>query len=835
MKEIVYENEHLLPGNIGKLLVVLAFVSALCSALSYFFGEQRGGKSWIRWGRSFFFVHTFATIGIFIALYYIIQSHLFEYHYAWQHSSKELPTRYMISCFWEGQEGSFLLWQFWHCILGIVLIFRSKRWEASVMSILSFAQIVLSSMILGLPVGEFVVGSSPFNLMRDVLDAPIFEKENYLNLILDGSGLNPLLQNYWMVIHPPTLFLGFASSIVPFAFALAGLWKGKFTEWIRVAIPWTLFCVGILGLGIVMGAFWAYESLSFGGYWAWDPVENASLVPWLVILAANHVMLIQKANRNHLVLSYVLVFASFLLVLYATFLTRSGILGDTSVHSFTDLGLSGQLLIFLFAINALPVMAISRGLKEKLFIALFLFLALVLNAIGLDGVKWFNVATFLSLNSFFVWKMFQRLPLSKQEESIYSRGFWMLMGSLFLLLSAFQVLITTSIPVYNHIFDLDLAPPINIVEHYNQWQVWFAAGITLLTALGQYFAFKQNKKGKFQKQLISLAIFALALGSLLSWNMDISWKYGFLITSSLYAFLGNLFYLIDVQKLRWNLSGGSIAHIGFALMIIGVVISGTQKEVISKDKSGILAKEFDTEMAGENLLLWKNSPVSLGPYLVTYRGDTTIGPDIYFQIDYEHQNGKEKFSLFPNAQISEENNLMANPATKHYIDHDVFTHITSIPIKEEPEDWGDEKSQLVTLGDTLNRKGFQVIVESIEEAQDPKIKADLIARAKIKIITPTKVCYAFPKYFINGNQSFTIYDALEEEGLFFNFRLNPKENGDMEVVLITAERPAQPDYVIMKAIVFPWINLLWLGTIVMTFGFCLATIKRIKDVRNKKS
>jgi cytochrome c-type biogenesis protein CcmF len=105
-----------------------------------------------------------------------------------------------------------------------------------------------------------------------------------------------LLQNYWMVIHPPTLFFGFAATIIPFAFAFAGLWTNRLKEWMIPALPWALVAVMILGLGIIMGGYWAYESLSFGGYWAWDPVENASLMPWLLLITATHLLLINKSN-----------------------------------------------------------------------------------------------------------------------------------------------------------------------------------------------------------------------------------------------------------------------------------------------------------------------------------------------------------------------------------------------------------------------------------------------------------------------------------------------------------------------------------------------------------
>jgi cytochrome c-type biogenesis protein CcmF len=196
----------------------------------------------------------------------------------------------MISCFWEGQEGSFLLWIFWNSIIALILRRTAGKWESPVIAIIGLGQIALGSMLLGFHWGDLKIGSSPFDLLRDVrpefLNIPILGSigvENYLQVFKDGNGLNKLLQNYWMVIHPPTLFLGFALAIVPFAYSVAALWKRDVRSWIHPAIIWSLACVGILGAGIIMGGFWAYESLSFGGYWAWDPVENASLLPWLIM------------------------------------------------------------------------------------------------------------------------------------------------------------------------------------------------------------------------------------------------------------------------------------------------------------------------------------------------------------------------------------------------------------------------------------------------------------------------------------------------------------------------------------------------------------------------
>src|SRR5699024_9714717 len=219
-------------------------------------------------------------------------------------------------------------------------------------------QVFLASMLLGIEVFGTRIGSSPFILLREALDAPIFSDPNYLSMIADGNGLNPLLQNYWMVIHPPTLFLGFASMIVPFGFAAAGLWTRRYKEWMKPGLPWALFAVMVLGAGIIMGSFWAYEALNFGGFWAWDPVENASIIPWFTLIAAVHVLIAYKSSGHSYFTAALLVMISFVLVIYASFLTRSGILGETSVHSFTDLGMFWQLVLFNLIFFGLMIWAL---------------------------------------------------------------------------------------------------------------------------------------------------------------------------------------------------------------------------------------------------------------------------------------------------------------------------------------------------------------------------------------------------------------------------------------------------------------------------------------------
>src|SRR6476661_2051690 len=354
--DIQFAGEHLLPGKLGQFFIILSFGSALLSLISYYFATNNKDKhdnSWQKLGRIGFITNFVAVIAVGACLFYIIYNHLFEYHYAWAHSSTTLPVYYIISSFWEGQEGSFWLWSFWQAVLATILVYKAKSWENGVMTVMMLSQVFLCSMLIGVEILGTKIGSSPFILLRDAIQAPIFSRPDYLSLIADGNGLNPLLQNYWMVIHPPTLFLGFASMIVPFAYAIAGLWEKRFKDWVQPALPWSLFAVMILGTGIIMGSFWAYEALNFGGFWAWDPVENASIIPWLTLIAGVHVLIAYKNSGHSYFTALFLIIISFILVLYASFLTRSGILGETSVHAFTDLGMSGQLIIYMLIFVAL--------------------------------------------------------------------------------------------------------------------------------------------------------------------------------------------------------------------------------------------------------------------------------------------------------------------------------------------------------------------------------------------------------------------------------------------------------------------------------------------------
>lgn len=823
--DTAFNGEHLLPGHLGQLFTVLAFGSALFAAICYYFATTNPtDASWKRLGRIGTLVNAVSVIGIGVCLFYIIFSHLFEYYYAWQHSSRALPTYYIISSFWEGQEGSFWLWNFWQAVLSLILIWRAKSWETPVMTVVSASQAILATFLVGVEIFGSRIGSSPFILLREAIDlkesAPIFATnpelyKNYLTYIKDGNGMNPLLQNYWMVIHPPTLFLGFSSVVIPFAYAIAGLWTKRYKEWVTAAIPYTLFATMILGTGIIMGAFWAYESLTFGGFWAWDPVENASIIPWLFLVAALHVMIVYKNSGHSYVTTLVLVLGSFVLVLYASFLSRSGILGETSVHSFTDAGMFWHLVFD---------------------VVLFLIVSIVMVAIR--------------------WK---ELPITKKDEETYSREFWMFVGSIFLCLSCFHLVAVTSIPVWNAMFGTKVAPPSDPIKHYNIIQGAFAVVVTLLTGFTQFLKYKNTDNVKvFVSTLVYLVIAGLIAVPVAYFTgaNKLNMVFLLIMVGGIYSILANGKVLIDALKGKFKLAGSAVSHIGFGLMLVGALISAGTSKVISENKTG---EGFDPEFAKsknnvrENILIYKNAPVQMGEYEVTYVGDSIAVPNHYFKVDYKRKDatGKviEEFRLLPNAQANVKMGLIASPDTRHYLFSDLYTHVNmsnAIKIGEGTEEGvghdeaNDDKkyeaplAYQVVVGDTIRfREGYLTLssIGRVEKLQDIELKpTDVAIGAKLNIVSNGKTYTAEPIYMIRNNNAFDFARKVDDAGLKFRFtKVIPQEN-KVEIT-VYQQRESDKKYIVMRAIQFPFVNLLWAGTIIMVIGIILSIFRRNKEIK----
>lgn len=810
--KIQYVGENLLPGNLGQLLVIIAFGTALLSTIAYYFSTNNTNElesnSWKNIARWSFRIHSVALVGIVAALFYIIYNHHFEYYYAWAHSSKELPTHYIISCFWEGQEGSFLLWGFWQLVIGNILIRIARSWESSVMTFVGLSQVFIMSMLIGIELLGQRIGSSPFILLRDAVEGPVFSRPDYLAFITDGNGLNPLLQNYWMVIHPPTLFFGFASMIVPFAYALSGVWTQRYKEWIQPALPWALIAVMVLGTGIIMGSFWAYEALNFGGFWAWDPVENASIIPWLILIAAVHVMIAYRSTGHSYFTTLFLVYISFISVLYASFLTRSGVLGEASVHSFTDLGMSGQLIFYILAF---------------LIIGVYLFV-----------------------------KHWKNFPITQKDEQTYSREFWLFIGALIMTISCLQVLVSTSIPVYNAVFGTNVAPPTDPIQHYNKWQLPIAVLIMLVSGFSQYLKFKNTDSKKFYISIAIPAVLAIFItaGFVYLTGVYENLMYIILVYASTFSILSNAKIMGDAFKGNMKLAGSAVAHIGFAIMLVGALVAASQSNAISINTAGIdFGKDFDAKNKRENILLWKDEPVQMERYMVTYLGDSTSGPNIFYKVNYKEldKNGKikDEFNLFPNAQINPKMGLIASPDTRHYLLHDVYTHVTSVPKKEthSPDDGHDHDGNegyldpvdyTIAVGDTIRFKDGRIVLlgtnTNVPLRDLTLAPGDFALGLIMQVNMFSGEQYTLEPVLVSkGGVEFSLPKMEDAIGLRLNFSQIFPDTKSYKV-MVQFKEPEPQDYIIMKAIVFPYINLLWGGTIIMVIGFLLAIFRRSKEL-----
>jgi cytochrome c-type biogenesis protein CcmF len=566
----------------------------------------------------------------------------------------------------------------------------------------------------------------------------------------------------------------------------------------------------ILGTGIIMGSFWAYEALNFGGFWAWDPVENASIIPWMTLIAAVHVLIAYKNSGHSYFTATFLVLISFVLVLYASFLTRSGILGETSVHAFTDLGMFWHLVLY--------------------------------------------VLTFLFLSVIFLVIRWKELPITKKDEETYSREFWLFIGALVISIACLQILATTSVPVFNAIFGTEIAPPANVIAHYNKWQVPFAVVIAFISAFSQFLKYKKTEPSKFfvsisVSLLISLFITA---GAVYIMNIYTNVMYIILTYASVFSIIANARILGDAFKGKWRLAGSAVAHIGFAMLLVGALVAAATNKIVSINNTGIgFGDEFaKNNNPRENIILYKDEAVKMDRYTVTYLGDSVEGVNTYYRINYKVINEetgkiKENFTLYPNAQQNAKmRQIIASPDTKHYLFHDIYTHVSSVPLKEEDHEDHDGHSDdesyekpltyEINVGDTVRFKEGYILVKGIN--RDAKIQnipvgeRDIAIGLQLEVNSDGKVYPSEPIYLLKDGSKFDFGKKVDEKGLKFRFTNVFPDRNKLELMVYQKPKP-EKTWVVLKAIEFPYINLFWGGTIIMVIGFLLSIFRRNKEIK----
>lgn len=428
----------------------------------------------------------------------------FRIEYVYQYSGVDLPGHYQLAAFWAGQKGSFLIWLFWGTLLGLLVRRTAGRAEAPVMGLYLLTQMGLLLIL---------VRESPFVMLTET---PV-----------DGQGLNPLLQDNWMVIHPPIMFIGYAATAIPFAFAMAALWRRDYDGWAARAFPWALGGFLVLGTAILMGGYWAYKTLGWGGYWGWDPVENASFIPWLFGTVMIHGLHMERRQGRYRRANFVFATLTYMSVLYGTFLTRSGVLADFSVHSFVDLGISGWLIGLMGFFAVLSIVLLALRLRE--------------------------------------------VPTRANEDPILSRGAFMVMSTIAVTISALVITAGTSAPILTRFME---SPSQVGPEFYNRVNFPIAAVIAGLLAFVPYLTWKGEELSSILRKMVGPAVFAALVAVAAGlWAVRDPLHLGFVFLASL-ALATNLHKAsLKFRAGGLKSGGGYLSHVGVGVILLGVLAS----------------------------------------------------------------------------------------------------------------------------------------------------------------------------------------------------------------------------------------------------------------------
>src|SRR5580704_15999270 len=536
-------------SQIGSFALLLALALTAYSFLAGILALAREGPGSARLGETARRAGIASFVIVFLAAAVLVTAAFqdnFSIAYIFHHSNRDLPAPYKFAVLWSGQEGSLLFWSLLLSAYGLVLRLRHK----TDIRLFAHASVIIAAVqIFFLLLLNFA--ANPFGIMEGALPP-------------DGNGLNPLLQYPEMVIHPPMLYLGYVGFTVPFAFALAALimrYPGE--KWIHITRRWTMVTWGFLTCGVFLGMHWAYSVLGWGGYWGWDPVENASLMPWLTGTAFLHSVMMQEKRGMLKTWNVWLIFTTFMLSIFGTLLTRSGLV--SSVHAFAQSSIGDWFTIFL--------------------------------------------ALILVTCTFFYVKNKSHLRSEHKLESIISRESSFLFNNLLLLLACFTVLWGTLYPKFSEW--VEHQPKTVTGLYFNRVNIPVALLLLLLTAVGPLLAWRRTSFDSLKRNFFWPAMGALAVGLFLmvtpeSWGSvfgmkpwrDMAYFYSLmtvmlctlvaLTVSSEFIRGGrvisrhtgqNLFAsMIHLLHRNTRRYGGYIVHFGVIVVVIGFVGSAFNQE-----------------------------------------------------------------------------------------------------------------------------------------------------------------------------------------------------------------------------------------------------------------
>ena len=726
--------------NLGQGLSWVAFVASLAAGLSYL--AAAGGRERAeRPARVAFFVLWLSLLGCLVVLWSTLFGHDYRYQYAASYSSRSMPWYFIYAALWGGQEGTFLLWAFVTATLGLVLMRTKHALTTTAMFFLNLPVVMLTLV---------TVMRGPF-LMFPAGQVPP-----------DGQGLNPLLQDPWMTIHPPVLFTGFSSLAVPFAIGMAAMVRRRYDAWVRLALPWVVFSTAILATGFIMGGVWAYKVLGWGGYWGWDPVENGSFIPWLSNVALLHGLLVQRVTGSLRRSNLFLAVTSYALVLYASFLTRSGVLADFSVHSFANLGLTGFLLSFLFLV--------------------------VIAGYGL-----------------WVWRL-RDIPGPAQPLGNFSRESVMWLGQLVFLLMCVLVGVGMSAPLITRLF----GPPSNVqTSYYNLVNAPLAIAMGLLLGSAPLMRWRHQDPAALARAALPSIVMALVLtlATMVGGVRDA--VPAAIIFSAAFALASNAVVTARGFRAGWKHGVAYLGHMGASVLLIGIIASSRYGNSAQVQ----LPRGEEREALG---------------YKLTYQG-VKKEEDGRDRVMIAVATPEGRFEAVPALYWSEFNQgYMKKPHIQRYLTHDVYISPLEIVGADDP----NTRGVWLAPGETREFGSTKYTFEGF----DPQMGAVVRLAARLRVEMNGRTVPARPVLEINTQTgSRNSIPAYLPGGSSVEIASADPNTGKVALLLPGMPRDAGGNVLAVEVSTKPFINLVWLGAIIMLGSAFLSVFRRAQDLKRTEA
>jgi cytochrome c-type biogenesis protein CcmF len=431
-------------------------------------------------------------------------------------------------------------------------------------------------------------------------------------------------------------------------------------------------------------------------------------------------------------------------------------------------------------------------------------------------------------------KNYRKLP-AKESEEPFTREFWLFIGALVLVLSAFQVIFTTSIPVFNSLFGSNLAPPVDVVAHYNNWQLPFAIALALLIGVTHFIKWGKNDMKKFLRSVILSLVLAIVVTFLVVVFYKITIPaFVLYVFAALFAFFSALDLVLRFYR-QYATNGAVISHLGVALFLLAVMLTFSKKDTISENTSGYdLGAGFPPS---ENLLLIRDKVLPMGEFHVTFVGMQHTGNHIVYQVDFLKENRQGEFykvfSSYPSVQLNERMGNVYEPFAKVFLLRDIFTYVTFADLPVEGHEHEEQKliEQLeIGINDTIRVLNHQLVLKGIEAPGGVLDPNNFTISANLEILTHFGKQYEVNPAFMVRN-GFILHEDADVEDLDLKFRFREVSEKPMTIVLDIIE--VRPDFIVIKTVIFPFINLLWFSSLVMLVGFYIAFRHRWKN-REKK-